>query len=442
MSDKTEEKTEPKAAPAPEPKPRGGKKKEEGVLLSGGMALDRAITAISKSTGIKPFDAPNTTIPHVSTGSSNIDMLIGGSLAADGKSALCPGFPRRRITEVYGPESSGKTTLLLSAIAALQKKGGSALFLDFEHHISKKYACDIGVQWNSPTFKVIQPRTMEEGLKMMYLAIMAGVDIVGVDSVAAMVPQDEMDKKFEDAAKIGAVAASFSRVLPRFGNWLDEFPLGPDKKRLPGHQGTAVVLLNQPRALIQTGGGHGDGENTAGGKALKFYATLRIRMSRFKSESVKRKDRMTGREVTVPYGNLTDVKIVKSKLDGKQNHRTTIFIRYGFGIDDYLSIIDAAATNKFLKKDGAWFDFNGERFQGRDQLRKFLITNPKAFEELKAKLLAHLIAGGIPINPDEEVDEDDLVATMNKEFGEDVEDTGMGGVEEEVVETDDTPDAE
>jgi recombination protein RecA len=230
--------------------------------------------------------------------------------------------------------------------------------------------------------------------------------------------------------------------MPRMGIWLDEFPQ-QNKKKVEGHPGTAIVLLNQTRALISTSGpSHGDGENTTGGKALKFFASLRIRLSRIKSETIKRKDPMSGREITVPYGNLTHVKIVKSKMDGKQNHTSQVFIRYGYGVDDYYSIIEAGVSNKLVKKDGAWFVLGGERFQGRDKLRKYLIANSTAFEELKNKILAVVVAGSRAVDPDEDLDEnDDLLETMNK-FGtdgepvdeEEEETTSMGGVEEETVE--------
>ena len=444
---KADKKIEPEA-PAPEPKKVApAKKKDESQHFSSAIVnLKKTIADIKTTTGLKTFDTPEGTIPHVSTGSSTIDILIGGSLAGDGKSPLCPGFPRRRITEIYGPESSGKTTLALSAIAKLQRAGGSALFLDFEHHLSKKYAMDIGVQWDTGSFESVRPRTFEEGIKAIMLAIGHGVDLVVVDSVAAMVPADEMEKKSDAVMKLGAVAALMAKILPRMGIWLDEFPQ-QNKKKIEGAPGTAIVLLNQTRALISTSGGShgGDGENTSGGKALKFFSSLRIRMSRIKSESVKRKDPMNGREITVPYGNLTDVKIVKSKLDGKQNHRTSVFIRYGFGIDDYFSIIDAAVNQRLVKKEGAWFVIKdtGERFQGRDKLRKYYIANAKDFEALKAKILQLVLMGEKAINPDEDLNDDDnLLEVMNKFGGEDGDDdeAGMGGVTEEVVEDDEEED--
>jgi hypothetical protein len=166
---------------------------------------------------------------------------------------------------------------------------------------------------------------------------------------------------------------------------------------------------------------------------MKFYSTLRVRLSRIKSEIIKRKDPMSGRDVNVPYGNLTHVKIVKSKLDGKQGSTAQVFIRYGFGIDDYFSIIEAGVTNKLIKKDGSgsWLTLDGERYQGRDKLRKYLIANPKAFESVKAKILGIVIAGGTPIDPNEDLDDtDELLETMSKDLGDldsdDDEETSSG----------------
>lgn len=431
----------------------GAAKKKSEATSSAVDTMNRAISSIEKQVKISPIDLPDGTLPHVSTGSSSVDILIGGTLANDGKSILCPGFPRRRITEVYGPESSGKTTLALSSIAKLLKAGGSAIFLDFEHHISKKYAISIGVDWNSPAFKVLQPDTFEDGFKVIQIAIGAGVDLVVVDSVAAMIPSGEMDKGVDDVAKLGAVAKLMSEKLPKLGQFLDKFPRrkdNPDKKD-EDHPGTAIVLLNQTRAFIQTqGGGRGGGdtENTSGGKSLKFYSTLRLRLSRIKSEIIKRKDKLSGREVNVPYGNLTAVKIVKSKLDGTQNSGTTLFIRYNYGVDDYFSIIEAGVANKLVQKSGARFVFNGETFHGKEKLRKYLIANPKAFEELKTKILAIVIEANKGIDPEADLEaEDDVLEQMNriiedgKDEDEEDEDHGMGAVPEEVVdvEEDDKP---
>jgi recombination protein RecA len=265
---------------------------------------------------------------------------------------------------------------------------------------------------------------MEAGFNMMYIGIMAGIDIIVVDSVAAMVPKDELDKGFNDAAKIGAVARKFSLELPKFAMWLQKYPKIPgDKiKTDPDKPGTALVLINQIRSLISTsGGGHGGDENTSGGKALKFYAFERLRLARIKSESIKRKDPLTGKEKNIPYGNVTDVKVVKSKIDAKQGHSTQIFIRYGYGIDDYFSVIETGVVQKVIKREGVFYTLGNQRFQGKDKFRKFLMENPPVFEALRVKLAQLVNSGAIDAPPElEDGDEllEGLVLEDNAEYAE------------------------
>lgn len=365
--------------------------------------------AIQKTTQSKPLQPGATAYAYVPTGSFNVDMLIGGTpLKDNGKVLICPGFPRRRITEVYGAESSGKTTLALSAIAQAQKAGGMALLIDFEHSIDLVYAQKLGVSLDDDKLQVYQPDTMEDGLKMLYIGIVGGVDIIVVDSVAAMVPKAEFDKNFDQSAKIGALAAKFSTELPKFVSWLHKHPA--DK---PGHPGTALVLINQTRALINTSnpyGGAGDSENTSGGKALKFYAYERLRLARIKSEFVERKDKMSGKVRRFPYGNVTDVKVVKSKIDAKQGHSTQIFIRFGTGIDDYLSVIETGVVQRLIKRDGKFYTFSGERFQGKDRLRSYLIANPEIYEQVRSKLVEAVNSSAVV---DELGEDDELIEGLD-----------------------------
>jgi recombination protein RecA len=359
-------------------------------------------------------------------------MLIGGTPAKDGSGPICPGLPRRRITEIYGPESSGKTTLLISSMVQAQKAGGAAMFIDFEHSLDHNYAKALGLSYDNDKLMVLQPDSMEDGFKQMYIGIAAGFDIIGVDSVAAMVPKDELVKGFDDAAKIGAVARQFSMVLPKFVTWLQKFPELPEAKGKPdpNHPGTALVFINQTRALIQTSGhGHGGDENTSGGKALKFYAYLRLRASRIKSEFIERKDQMTGKKRRFPYGNVTDVKVIKSKIDAKQGHSTSMFIRYGVGIDDYYSIIETGVVHKVIKREGAFYTLQKERFQGKDKLRKYLVENPKVFDALRTQLALSVNAAAVDAGDD--IGEDDELLE-----GFDLDDSSAAGsiVSEEVIE--------
>ena len=397
----------------------------------------RARAAILKTTGMKPLQPGSHSYGYVSTGSFSVDMLIGGSKTRDGKGLICPGFPRRRITEVYGAESSGKTTLLISAMVQAQKAGGRAMLIDFEHSLDLAYAQKIGLSLDEDKMLVYQPDTMEDGFSAMHIGIMAGYDIIGVDSVAAMVPKAELEKKFEDAAKIGAVAAKFSRELPKFVSWLTKHPLvaGDKAKSDPNHPGTALVFVNQVRSLISTGGygGGGDQENTSGGKALKFYTFERLRLARIKSEVIERKDPMTGKPKRFPYGNVTDVKVIKSKIDAKQGHSTQIFIRYGTGIDDYFSLIETGVVQRLIRRDGAYYTLGKERFKGRDAFRKYLMENESVYNELRLKLAELVNAGGvIPEEPDEE---DELMAVDGFDDDDVAEgdDANMQSVTEDVV---------
>jgi len=401
-------------------------------------AVAKARRTILKATKQKPLSPTDEPLPYVSTGSFPVDMLIGGTPTKDGKGLICPGFPRRRITELYGPESSGKTTLLIHSMIEAQKAGGSAMFIDFEHSLDHSYAKALGLDYDEDKLLVYQPDSMEEGFKMMFVGIVAGMDVVGVDSVASMVPKDEIVKGFDDAAKIGAVAAKFSNALPKFVMWLRKYPRLPDDKDTPNpdHPGTALILVNQTRALIQTSGGWGgggDSENTSGGKAIKFFAYLRLRTARIKSEFVERKDQLSGKKRRFPYGNVTDVKVVKSKLDAKQGHSTQMFIRFGVGIDDYLSIIETGVVQKLIKRQGAYYTLGEQRFQGKEKFRQFLIDNPKVFTALRDKLAQAVNASGVDAGSDLD-EEDELMEGFDLE-SDSVDDEIVAEVQEAISET-------
>lgn len=367
--------------------------------------------AILKHTHLKPLGAEKGQLGHVPSGSFVIDDLIG---------ADCPGYPRRRITEVYGQESSGKTTAALHAIAEVQKAGGVAMFLDFEHALNHPYAQKVGVKFNNQLL-YYQPSTLEEGLKIIYIGVKAGVDLIVVDSVASMVPQAELEKKLDAVAAIGATARVLSQNLPKVCIWLtsqnESNPLG-----------TALVLINQTRALINARGGD---ENTSGGKALKFYAYLRLRFSRIRSDFVKKKDKFSGKERSYPFGNHTSVKVIKSKLDAKQGHSADIFIRFGYGIDDYYSAIETGTNHKIISKNGPMLGYGNEKFKGKDALRKYLIDNPKVFAEVKKKVVDAIRAADAI--PEAELEEGDELISMEGS-GLDDDDDGEAKPVEEVVE--------
>jgi len=407
------------------------KEDKKRTLIGKAAIVAKAKAAILKVTNQKPLQPAIATLPHVSSGSFPVDMLIGGNPLKDGKGLICPGFPRRRITELFGAESSGKTTLLISAMIQAQKVGGIAMFIDFEHSLDHAYAKALGLSYDDDKLLVYQPESMEDGFKMLFVGIAAGFDIIGVDSVAAMVPKDEMQKGFDDAAKIGIVARLLATALPKFVLWLQKYPRLESNKEAKDtdHPGTAVILVNQTRALINTGGygGHGGGDdNTSGGKALKFFAYLRLRMARVKSEFIERKDPMTGKKRRFPYGNVTDVKVIKSKIDAKQGHSSQIFIRYGTGIDDYYSIIATGVVQKVIKREGNTYVLGEHKFTGRDKFRQFLVENPKVYDALRVKLMQVVNILAVNEEPDEgdeliegfDLESDTLDSDIEAEVGE------------------------
>jgi len=407
-------------------------------MITGKNALTKALAAIEKKTGKKPM-AETVYVP-VSTGSFPVDNLIGGSIKLGGE-PICLGFPRRRITELFGPESSGKTTLSTSTMVQCQRAGGTCLFIDYEHAFDLNYARSQGLVVDDPSrFALVQPDDMEEGFKMAFIGIGMGVDMVVMDSVAAMVPKAELDRDFDELAKIGVVAAKLSQLLPKMVMFLSKYPLieGDKEKSDPSHPGTAFVLINQTRAKIQTGGygggaGGGDDDNTTGGKALKFYASLRLKVQKIKAESIKSKDPITGKDVNSPFGNITNVKCIKNKMDGRQGHSTQIFIRFGTGVDDHYSVIESAVTQGLMKKSGSFYELKDVRTQGREKMRKYLMENPPIYQALKMALSQSINASARVITPEEMSEEDQILEGELAEMGLDAA-TSDSAVESELLE--------
>lgn len=365
-----------------------------------------AIAAIKKVTGATPLGSQKEeTFPHIPSGVIQIDNLLGGTPLPNGTGMVCPGYARGRIIEVYGPESSGKTTLALGAMVATRKQGGTSMFLDFENAIHFGYAKAIGVTFNDEDTLYYAPDTLEDGFKMLYVAIKTGFDLVVVDSVAAMVPKKELEKKLGDPAAIGALARAMAENLGKLVQW---------QKKAPN---TVLMLLNQIRSLVSTGG---DNETTTGGKAVKFYCTHRLKLTRIRSDFVEKKDPVTLKKKRVPYGNVVQVKSVKNKLDGKQGYNAEIFIRYGYGIDEYMSLIESAIPRKIIGKEGASYSLAGEKFKGKERLRKYLLDNPKATTELRDKITKALLSEKPEaLTGDDEIEEDDIVSDLRKEMGDD-----------------------
>jgi recombination protein RecA len=297
-------------------------------------------------------------IQVVSTGSLGLDIALGVG-----------GLPRGRVVEIYGPESSGKTTLTLQVIAEMQKQGGTCAFIDAEHALDTSYAQKLGV--NLQELLISQPDTGEQALEIVDALVRSGsVDLVVVDSVAALTPKAEIEGEMGDSLP-GLQARLMSQALRKLTATIKK-------------TNTMVIFINQIRMKI--GVMFGSPETTTGGNALKFYASVRLDIRRI--GSIKK-----GEEV---IGNETKVKVVKNKVSPP--FKTAEFdILYGQGISREGEVIDMGVTHKILDKSGAWYAYNGEKIgQGKDNAREFLRENPDLAREIENKVRD---AVGIPQLP-------------------------------------------
>lgn len=317
-------------------------------------ALEDAIAKIEKECGkgtIMKMDGSNKV---------DVDVISTGNIAVDVATGI-GGVPRGRIIEVYGPESSGKTTLTLHIIAEAQKKGGVAAFIDAEHALDPIYAEKLGV--NLTELYVSQPDNGEQALDItQQLVESGGIDIVVIDSVAALVPRAEIEGEMGDS-HVGQHARLMSQAMRKL--------TGIVKK-----SNTCVIFINQLREKV--GVMFGNPEVTTGGNALKFYASMRIDVRR--GEQIK-----NGTEV---LGNKTKIKIIKNKLAAPfRTCECDMF--YGKGLSQEGSVLDLAVLNGFVQKMGSWFSYGEERIgQGRDKAIDYLRANPELCEELVNKILA------------------------------------------------------
>jgi len=321
-------------------------------------ALDTAITQIERAYGkgsiIKMGENPRMAVSAIPTGSLNLDVALGVG-----------GLPRGRIVEIYGPESSGKTTLALHAIAEAQKAGGEAAFIDAEHALDPDYAKALGV--NIDSLLVSQPDSGEQALEICEALVRSGaIDIVVIDSVAALVPQQEIEGDM-GAAHVGLQARLMSQALRKLSGTVS-------KTRC------IVIFLNQMRDKV--GVMYGNPETTPGGKALKFYASVRLDIR--KVENLK-----NGTDV---YGSHVRCKVVKNKV--APPFRTAEFdILYGQGISIASEILELAVKYEIIEKSGAWFSYAGQRIgQGKDNARKFLEDSPDLSAEIEKLVRERAVA--------------------------------------------------
>ncbi len=315
-------------------------------------ALDAAMSQIEKQFGkgsvMKLGDYKSMEIEAISTGALNLDIALG-----------IGGIPRGRIIEIYGPESSGKTTLALHAVAEAQKMGGEAAFIDAEHALDPSYAKKIGVDVDN--LIVSQPDTGEQALEIAEALIRSGaIDIIVVDSVAALVPKAEIDGDMGDA-HVGLQARLMSQALRKLAGTINK-------------TNATIIFINQLREKV--GIMFGNPETTAGGRALKYYASVRMDIRRI--EAIKQDGEVVG--------NRTRVKVVKNKV-APPFREAEFDIVYGKGISKEGSVLDLAVNLDIIEKSGSWFSYNGEKIgQGRENVKRQLAENPKFMAEIEKKV--------------------------------------------------------
>lgn len=312
------------------------------------VALGQIDKAFGKGSAMRLGDKPSMAVKVIPTGSLSLDVALG-----------IGGLPRGRVVEIYGPESSGKTTVALHAIANAQKAGGIAAFVDAEHALDPEYAKKLGV--DTDALIVSQPDTGEQALEIADMLIRSGaLDIIVIDSVAALVPKAEIDGDMGDS-HVGLQARLMSQALRKITGALSA-------------SGTTAIFINQLREKI--GVFYGNPETTTGGKALKFYASVRLDVRR--GETIK--------DGAMPIGSRTRVKIVKNKMAPPFKQAEFDMI-YGEGISREGGILDMAVETGVAKRAGAWYTYEGDQLgQGREKSRQFLLDNPEIADELEIKV--------------------------------------------------------
>lgn len=315
-------------------------------------ALEAAISQVEKQFGkgsiMRLGENSKLNIEAISTGSLDLDIALG-----------IGGVPRGRIVEIFGPESSGKTTVALHIIAEAQKNGGNAAFIDAEHALDPIYAKNLGVDIDN--LIVSQPDTGEQALEICETLVRSGaIDVIVIDSVAALVPKAEIDGEMGDA-HVGLQARLMSQALRKLAGAINKSK-------------TTAIFINQLREKV--GVMFGNPETTPGGKALKFYASVRLDVR--KVETIKQGNDMVG--------SRTRVKVVKNKV-APPFRQAEFDIIYGKGISKEGSILDAAVANDVIQKSGAWYSYGDIRLgQGRENARQYLIDNPEITKEIEKKV--------------------------------------------------------
>ena len=386
------------------------KKSEEGgsAALAGAINPLDACTAFLKKKKGKEFtdimvamddDTVKESLPHISSGSIVIDHLIGGEKNTFGVSP-CPGFPRCKVTQIWGHESSGKTTLCLEAVVQCCADGGTAVYIDWENDIVPDYAAALGVPITDPSkFILLQPDTLEDGIKYAMAYATAGVDLIIFDSVGAAVPRRIAERDALEVAEQGKVAELQSV-------WSQELP---NIKGTIARSGSAVVGISQIRSTLATMPG-AKKTQPQGGNGWKFYAAVRLELRRVKNEKAREYNDLTHKTDERVVGGIIMAKTVKCKVSRSQGREEIFYIRWGEGIDNVRTIIEIAKAHGIIKGSSwmTWADCpDGPlRIQGNEKMRKHFLENREHFEALSARVMPFLGAGTTDHFVDE-VDPDD-----------------------------------
>ena len=321
--------------------------------------LDQVLADMEKQFGkgavMKLGDNKHTEIDVISTGSLSLDIALG-----------IGGYPKGRIIEIYGPESSGKTTFALHAIAEAQKKGGRVAFIDAEHSLDPKYAAKLGV--NIDELLLSQPDNGEQALEICEALVRSGaISVIVIDSVAALVPQAEIEGEMGDA-HVGLQARLMSQALRKLSGVISK-------------TNTIAIFINQLREKV--GVMFGNPETTPGGRALKFYASVRLEIRR--GEQIK-----LGTDI---IGNKTNIKVVKNKM-APPFKSCTVDVMYGEGVSMEGELVDLASEAKIIEKSGAWYSYNGEKLgQGKENVKELFKNNLELRNEIYEKVRNHYEIG-------------------------------------------------
>lgn len=342
--------------------------------------------------------------PHIPTGSIIVDFAIGGKINRHGI-APCPGLPRGRITQLYGENSAGKTTLALTMAASVCANGGTVAYIDWEHEVEPRYAATLGVPIaDESRFSLIQPDSLEDGMKIMAVMISEGVDLIVLDSVGAGKPEAQVNRdvsEIGDQTRVGIVAQKWSEFLPTV-------------KTMMSKSGTTILAISQLRKTISAMSG-GPDSAPQGGEAWKFFTSVRMKLRVFQKEKAKQFDALTGKVEDKVVGTIVMLKLEKCKVSDSVNNEFKFYLKSGQGIDNTRSVVELALAYKVITKSGAWYVWptgpKGEiKTQGMDAMLRALNEDPKNFQALFAQVTPKLMQAqsSAPIIEEDEATDSDL----------------------------------